>query len=411
MYDVKEIRKQFPMLSSGIKMQNKPLVFLDNCSTTFKPQCVIDAEMEYYTKYNSNSHRGDYDLCYQMDVKVDETRKAVASFINADKNEVVFTEGTTGSLNLVAYGYGLKHLKKGDEIIISEAEHASNILPWFRIAELTGASIKYIPLTSNGRLTSDNLKKVISENTKIISIAQVGNVLGYTTDVKEFAKIAHEYGAIMVVDGAQSVPHMRVNFKDLDIDFLAFSAHKMCGPTGLGVLVGKYNLLLDTDPFICGGGMNSTFFKDGEVNYHLPPSKFEAGTQNLAAIVAFKRAIEFIESIGIDNIHEHDKELISYAIRKLENNDNVIIYNKDSDSGILTFNVKDVFAQDEATLLNYKGIAVRSGEHCAKILVEYLTTKATCRMSTYLYTSKDDIDAFIDAINDGGDILDAYFND
>ena len=411
MYDVKEIRKQFPMLNSGIKMQNKPLVFLDNCSTTFKPQCVIDAEMEYYTKYNSNSHRGDYDLCYNMDVKVDETREAVARFINADKKEVIFTEGTTGSLNLVAYGFGLKHLKKGDEIIISEAEHASNILPWFRIAELTGAVIKYIPLTSDGKLTGDNLKKVISKNTKIVSIAQVGNVLGYTVDVKEFARIAHENDAIMVVDGAQSVPHMRVDFKDLDIDFLAFSAHKMCGPTGLGVLVGKYDLLLDTDPFVCGGGMNSTFFKNGEVNYHLPPSKFEAGTQNLAAIVAFKKAIEFIESIGIDNIHQHDRELISYAISKLENNDTVIIYNKDSDSGILTFNIKNVFAQDEATLLNYKGIAVRSGEHCAKILVEYLTTKATCRMSTYLYTSKEDIDAFIDAINDGGDILDAYFND
>ena len=411
MYDVKEIRKQFPMLNSGIKMQNKPLVFLDNCSTTFKPQCVIDAEMEYYTKYNSNSHRGDYDLCYNMDVKVDETREAVARFINADKKEVIFTEGTTGSLNLVAYGFGLKHLKKGDEIIISEAEHASNILPWFRIAELTGAVIKYIPLTSDGKLTGDNLKKVISKNTKIVSIAQVGNVLGYTVDVKEFARIAHENDAIMVVDGAQSVPHMRVDFKDLDIDFLAFSSHKMCGPTGLGVLVGKYDLLLDTDPFICGGGMNSTFFKNGEVNYHLPPSKFEAGTQNLASIVAFKKAIEFIESIGIDNIHQHDRELISYAISKLENNDTVIIYNKDSDSGILTFNIKNVFAQDEATLLNYKGIAVRSGEHCAKILVEYLTTKATCRMSTYLYTSKEDIDAFIDAINDGGDILDAYFND
>ena len=411
MYDIKEIRKQFPMLSNNIKMQNKPLVFLDNCSTTFKPQCVIDAEMEYYTKFNSNSHRGDYDLCYQMDVMVDQTRKAVARFINSEVNEVVFTEGTTGSLNLVAFGYGLKHLKKGDEIIISEAEHASNILPWFRVAELTGAVIKYVPLTETGRITVDNLKKVISKNTKIVSIAQVGNVLGYTVDVKEFAKVAHEFGAIMVIDGAQSVPHMRVNFKDLDIDFLAFSAHKMCGPTGIGCLVGKYDLLLDTDPFICGGGMNSTFYKNGEVNYHLPPSKFEAGTQNLAAILGFKKAIEFIETIGIDAIHEHDRELISYAISKLENNENFIIYNKDAENGILTFNIKGVFAQDEATLLNYKGIAVRSGEHCAKILDDYLKTKATCRMSTYLYTSKEEIDAFIDAINNGGDILDAYFND
>ena len=411
MYDVYKIREQFPMLSNNLKMQNKPLVYLDNCSTTFKPQCVIDAQMEYYTKYTSNSHRGDYDLLYQMDVKVDEARATIAKFINSEKNEVVFTEGATSALNLVAYGYGLKFLQKGDEIIITEAEHSSNILPWFRVAKLTGAVVKYIPLTSDGKITADNLKKVISKKTKIVSVAQVGNVLGYTTDVKELGKVAHEFGAIMVVDGAQSVPHMRVDFKDLDADFLAFSAHKMCGPTGIGALVGKYNLLLEMDPFLCGGGMNSTFYKNGQVDYHLPPSKFEAGTQNLSAILGFKKAVEFIETVGVDAIHEHDRELIAYAKERLKDNENIIIYNKDSDNGILTFNVKGVFAQDEATLLNYKGIAVRSGEHCAKILVEYLTTRATCRMSTYLYTAKEDIDAFVDAVNEGGDILDAYFND
>ena len=410
MYDVYEIRKQFPMLN-GKKMQNKPLVFLDNCSTTFKPQCVIDAVSEYYTKYNANSHRGDYDLLYQMDVKVDEARKTVANFIGADPREVIFTAGATEALNLVAYGYGLKNLKKGDEIIISYSEHASNVLPWFRIAELTGAVVKYVPLNDKGMLVPENLLKVISKNTKIVSLAQVGNVLGYTIDVKEFAKIAHEYGAVMVVDGAQSVPHMRVNFKDLDIDFLAFSAHKMCGPTGIGALIGKYDLLLNMDPLLCGGGMNSTFKKDGEVDYRLPPEKFEAGTQNLAAILGFKKAVEFIESVGLDAIHEHDRALIQYAIKELEGLDNIIIYNKDSNNGILTFNIKGIFSQDEATLLNYKGIAIRSGEHCAKILDNYLGVKATCRMSTYLYTTKEDIDAFINAIKDGGDILDAYFND
>ena len=396
---------------NGKKMQNKPLVFLDNCSTTFKPQCVIDAVSEYYTKYNANSHRGDYDLLYQMDVKVDEARKTVANFIGADPREVIFTAGATEALNLVAYGYGLKNLKKGDEIIISYSEHASNVLPWFRIAELTGAVIKYVPLNDKGMLVPENLLKVISKNTKIVSLAQVGNVLGYTIDVKEFARIAHEYGAIMVVDGAQSVPHMRVNFKDLDIDFLAFSAHKMCGPTGIGALVGKYDLLLNMDPLFCGGGMNSTFKKDGEVDYRLPPEKFEAGTQNLAAILGFKKTVEFIESVGLDAIHEHDRALIEYAIKELEGLDNIIIYNKDSNNGILTFNIKGIFSQDEATLLNYKGIAIRSGEHCAKILDNYLGVKATCRMSTYLYTTKEDIDAFINAIKDGGDILDAYFND
>lgn len=409
MYDVYKIREQFPMLTNDIKMQKKPLTFLDNCSTTFKPQCVIDAMTDYYTKYNSNSHRGDYDLSVNADTMIENARKEIATFVNAEENEVVFTDGATGALNLVAYGYGLKHLKKGDEIVISVAEHASNVLPWFRIAELTGAVIKYVPI-ENGQILAKNLKKVVSKNTKIVSLAHVGNVLGYVADVKEFAKIAHENGAIMVVDGAQSVPHIATDFKDLDIDFLAFSAHKMCGPTGTGALVGKYNLLLDMDPFTSGGGMNSIFKKDGTVDYRLPPYKFEAGTLNIAGILGFGRAVKFIKEIGVDNIHKRDQELIDYAIKKLEGYENIIIYNKDARNGILTFNIKGVFPQDEATLMNYKGIAIRSGEHCAKLLDNYLETKATCRMSTYLYTTKEEIDTFIDAIINGGDILDAYFN-
>ena len=409
MYDVYKIREQFPMLTNDIKMQKKPLTFLDNCSTTFKPQCVIDAMTDYYTKYNSNSHRGDYDLSVNADTMIENARKEIASFVNAEENEVVFTDGATGALNLVAYGYGLKHLKKGDEIVISVAEHASNVLPWFRIAELTGAVIKYVPI-ENGQILAKNLEKVVSKNTKIVSLAHVGNVLGYIADVKEFARIAHENGAIMVVDGAQSVPHIATDFKDLDIDFLAFSAHKMCGPTGIGALVGKYNLLLDMDPFTSGGGMNSIFKKDGTVDYRLPPYKFEAGTLNIAGILGFGRAVKFIKEIGVDNIHKHDQELIDYTIKKLEGYENIIIYNKDARNGILTFNIKGVFPQDEATLMNYKGIAIRSGEHCAKLLDNYLETKATCRMSTYLYTTKEEIDTFVDAIINGGDILDAYFN-
>ena len=409
MYDVYDIRKQFPMLNNDIKMQNKPLVFLDNCSTTFKPQCVIDAMNDYYTKYNSNSHRGDYDLSVNADMMIEKARKEVASFVNCDEREVVFTYGATSALNLVAYGYGLKFLKKGDEIVLSVAEHASNVLPWFRIAELTGAVIKYVPL-ENGKILPENLKKVVNKTTKIVSLAHIGNVLGYIADVKEFAKIAHANGAIMVVDGAQSVPHVSTNFKDLDVDFLAFSAHKMCGPTGAGALIGKYELLCEMDPFATGGGMNSTFKKDGSVDYRLPPYKFEAGTLNIPAIIGFGKAVEFIKSIGIDNIHKHDQELMEYAINKLENYDNIIIFNKDAKNGILTFNIKGVFPQDEATLMNYKGIAIRSGEHCAKLLDNYLDTKATCRMSTYLYTTKEEIDKFIDAIINGGDILDAYFN-
>ena len=410
MYNVYEIRKHFPMLNSDKKMQGKPLVFLDNCSTSFKPQSVIDSITNYYTNATSNSHRGDYDLCYNMDVLVDNTRKVIAKFINADSREVVFTTGTTGSINLVAWGYGFKHLKKGDEILLTEAEHASNILPWYKIAELTGAVVKFVPLDEKGRLTVENLSKVISNKTKIVSFAHIGNVLGYICDIKSIAKLVHENGAVIVVDGAQSVPHIKTDFKELDIDFLCFSAHKMCGPTGIGALVGKYDLLQDMDPLFMGGGMNVKFNTCGGVEILDAPVKFESGTLNLAGIVGFKAAVEYLDNLGIENIHAHEIELRNYAFDKLKECDNVIIYNKDADVGIITFNIKGVFAQDEATLLNSKGIAVRSGQHCAKVLNDFLGTPATCRASFYLYTTKEEIDVFVDALINGGDFLDAFFS-
>lgn len=409
MYDIKKIREQFPMLNNKT-MQGHPLVYLDNASTTFKPQCVIDATVKYYSDETANHHRGDYDLLFNMDKKVQETRETVARFINSEAREVVFTSGDTMSLNLIALSYGFQFLKKGDEIILSENEHASDLLPWYEVSHLTGAVIKFIPLDKDGCLTVDNLKKIITNKTKVISVAQVSNVLGNVVDIKAFAKVAHENGAILVVDGAQSVPHMKVDFKDSDIDFLTFSGHKMCGPTGIGCLVGKYELLEKMWPYFVGGGMNVSFNKDIEMVPYEPPMRFEAGTQNIAGILGLKAAIEFIESIGVENIHAHDKELCEYALSKLEKCEDVIIYNKNAKNGIITFNRKGVFAQDEATLLNSKGIAIRSGQHCAKILNDYLGTPATCRMSTYLYTSKEDIDSFVDAVINGGDILDAYFN-
>ena len=409
MYDVYKIRKQFPMLNNKT-MQGKPLVYLDNASTTFKPQCVIDAVNKYYTDETANSHRGDYDLLFAMDKRVSDTREVVAKFINCQPNEVVFTAGDTMSLNLIALSYGIPFLKKGDEIIVSEAEHASNLLPWYNLVHMVGAVIKFIPLNEDGALTSDNLLKVISNKTKIVAAAQVSNVLGNVVDVKAFAKIAHEYGAILVVDGAQSVPHLKMDFKDNDIDLLTFSGHKMCGPTGIGCLIGKYDLLCKMQPYYVGGGMNETFNKNLEMVPYEPPMRFEAGTLNIAGICGLKAAVEFLESIGIENIHQHDRELCDYAIRRLEECDDIIIYNKNAKNGIVTFNLKGVFAQDEGTLLNSKGIAVRTGQHCAKILKDYLGTVATVRMSTYLYTTKEDIDAFVDALKDGGDILDAYFN-
>ena len=409
MVDFKKIRNDFPMLKDK-KMQGHDLVYLDNASTTFKPKCVIDEMNKYYLEMNANSHRGDYDLCYNMDVEVLNARKTIAEFINSDVNEVVFTSGDTEALNLIAYGYCLNYLKKDDVILISEAEHASNTLPWFRIAELTGCKVEFVSI-KNRKITVKAVKEAFNryKNIKLVTLAHVGNVLGYEIDAKEIAKVCHTNGALFVLDGAQSVPHMKVDFKDLDVDFLAFSAHKMCGPTGIGCLVAKYGLLQKMSPFHLGGGMNVAFKKDGTVEPLDAPSKFEAGTLNLSGIMGFKKAVEYLSNIGMDNIHKHDQELFDYAISKLENADNVIIYNKDSRNGIISFNIKGVFAQDEATLLNSKGIAVRSGQHCAKMINDVIGDVATVRMSTYFYTSKEEIDVFVDAIINGGDILDAYF--
>lgn len=397
------------MLRNHIQMQGKPLIWLDNASTTFKPDCVREAVDFYYTNETSNSHRGDYDLCAVVDKKINETRETVAAFINCKPNEVVFTSGTTNSLNLVAFGYGAKYLTKDDEILLTEAEHASNVLPWYKVHEMTGATIKFIPLDEEGRLTPENLRKTITKKTKIVSVAMVTNVLGYIAPIKELAKICHEFGALLVCDGAQSVPHIRTDVQDLDCDFLAFSGHKLCGPTGIGVLYGKFPLLCKMEPFMTGGGMNAKFDLCGDVAYLEPPLRFEAGTQNIEGILGLKAAIDYINKLGIDNIEAYEAELKRYAVSELEKTGNAIIYNPHSEAGIVTFNIKDVFAQDAATFLNSRGIACRSGQHCAKILINFLKTVATVRASFYFYTTKEDIDALVDAVKHGKEFLDAYF--
>ena len=411
MYNLDEVRKQFPMLDNKI-MQGKPLVFLDNASTTFKPQSVIDAMDDYYSNYTANSHRGDYDLCNKVDNAVYEARKTLAKFVNASVDEVVFTSGDTEALNLIAYGYALPLLKKGDVILLSESEHASNVLPWYRICELTGAKIKFVSLDNN-RVTVNKVKEAFNtyKNIKIVSFAHVGNVLGYRIDAKAIAKVAHEHNAVLVLDGAQSVPHIKTDFKDIDCDFLTFSAHKMCGPTGTGALIAKHEILEKMSTFHLGGGMNVTFSNDQSYIPLEAPHKFEAGTLNIAGIIGFKAAIDFITSLGLENIQQHEEELFEYAVSQLESVPDIIIYNKDSNSGIVSFNRNGIFPQDEATLLNSKGIAVRSGQHCAKMIGNVLGTIASVRASFYLYTSKEDIDVLINELKKGGDILDAYFSD
>ena len=406
MFDVYKLRKDFPMLNNP----ENEYTFLDNASTTFKPQCVIDAINLYYTRYTANSHRGDYDNSVIVDNMVEGTRKKVAKFLNASENEVVFTSGTTMSVNLIAYGYAMKFLKRGDEILIEEAEHASNTLPWFKVAEKVGAVVKFIPLNEKGRVTKENLVKSLSNRTKIVALAGVTNVLGYKIDIKEFAKEAHKVGALFALDGAQSVPHEKTDFKDLDIDFLSFSAHKMLGPTGVGCLVAKYELLEKMDSFLVGGGMNVTFSKNVSVEILNPPRKFEAGTINIAGIIGFGAAIDYLNNVGMDNIEAYETELKRYAVSKMSELDDIVIYNKESEAGIVTFNRKGVFPQDEGTLLNYRKIALRSGQHCAKMLGDYLGCDATLRASFYFYTTKEDIDYFISVLKEKGDILDAYFN-
>ena len=406
--DIESIRAQFPMLQ-GKTMQGHPLVFLDNASTTFKPECVLSAMDRYYREETSNSHRGDYDLCNIADRSILYARRVMADFINAEENEVVFTSGATDSLNLVAYGYALKFLKPGDEILISKAEHASNVLPWYRVAELTGAKIAFVELDQEKRIALENVKKALTERTKIVSLAYIGNVLGYIAPIKEIVRLAHEKGAVVCVDGAQSVPHIVTDVKDLDCDFLAFSGHKMCGPTGIGVLYGKYDLLCAMDPFETGGGMNVKFYPDGRATYLLPPMKFEAGTLNIAGIIGLAAATEFLQGVGMDDIMAHEHEMKRYAVAELKKTGMVTIYNEGSKAGIVTFNIDGVFAQDAGTFLNSKGIACRSGQHCAKMLNDELGTVATLRASFYLYNTKEEVDALVDAVKQGGNFLDAYF--
>ena len=407
MFNIKKIRSFFPMLN--VKMQKKKLIFFDNAATTFKPISVIKEIEKYYLKQTSNSNRGDYDLCFNVNKIIDDTRKLVAKFINArQKKEIIFTSGTTMSINLIAFCYGMQFLKPGDEILLTEAEHASNALPWFNIAKIKKLKINFIPLTKEGKLTLENVKKTINNNTKIIAIASITNVLGFTTPIKEITKFAHSKNIIVACDGAQYVPHKQTNVLELGVDFLSFSAHKMCGPTGIGILYGRDEILKKMRPFFTGGGMNDNFDKNGNVTYLEHPEKFEAGTLNISGIFGLKAAIKFLMKIGMKNIEKYEKQLRDYAIKKMKKNNDLIIYNLNADSSIITFNKKNVFSQDEATFLNSKGIAIRSGKHCAKML-EKLKISNTLRASFYFYNTKKEIDTFIKVLKEK-DFLNVYYS-
>ena len=385
--------KDFNILSSGI-------TYLDNAATTFKPKCVIDAVCDYYMNYSANAHRGDYDISLIVDDKIRETREKVAKFINAkNTNEIVFTSGATEGLNMIIKGFFLNYLKSGDEILTTKAEHASLILPWFEVAKKTNCKIIYVDLQDDLSLTLDAVKRKITKNTKVISLAHVTNVIGDVRPIKEIIKYAHEKGIIVVVDGAQSVPHDKIDVQDMDADFLVFSAHKMLGPTGVGVLYGKKELLNKMEPLITGGGMNKYFDSLMNIEYKDIPEKLEAGTLNIAGIIGFGRAVDYLNELGIENVHKYEVDLKKYAVNELSKLKNVTIYNKDTPNGIITFNVNKVPSKDVGAYLNKENICVRVGSHCAKILSEVLGVKSTCRCSLYFYNTKEDVDKLVDALD------------
>ncbi len=395
MLDVEKIRQDFPMFRN-----NPDLIYFDSAATSLKPQCVIDAVVDFYAKHTSNIHRGDYAIAVQNDRLYDGCRKIVADFIHCEPEDVVYTYNVSHSLNQIVYGLSKGFLKEGDVVLTTMAEHASNLLPWFRLEKELGIRIEYIPTDSQANIHIEDFSKAMHAGVKVVAVAQVTNVLGSIQPIKQMSAIAHQYGALMVVDGAQSVPHMPVNVKDLDVDFLGFSAHKMCGPGGVGVLYGKKELLEKLNPVFEGGDMNARFNKEGDVILKEAPVKFEAGTPNIEGVIGMGAAIQYLSSIGMDEIHAYEVELRSYFCEKMKQLPNIELLNPDNESGPIDFNVKGVFAQDAAGYLAAKNIAVRSGNHCAKILHEIVGTDQSVRASLYFYNTKEEVDRFVEVAKD-----------
>ena len=390
-----DYRNDFPLL-----MQNK-IIYIDNAATSQRPQCVIDAEGDFYKNYNANPLRGLYSLSVEATEVYENAREAVRKFIGAEKsNEIIFTRNTTESLNLVAYSYGLSNVKKGDEIVVSIMEHHSDLLPWQMVAKTCGAELKFIECAKDGSIDLEKVKELITSRTKIVAMTQVSNVLGREYPVKEIAKLAHEKGAVMVVDGAQSTPHMRVDVTDLDADFFAFSGHKLLAPMGIGVLYGKEELLEKMPPFLSGGEMIDSVTRTSAVYAELP-HKFEAGTVNAAGAAGLKAAIDYIEKVGFDYIGEREIALTSRAIEKMKKNPHVNIIgseNADEHTGIVTFTIDNVHPHDISEILAADGIAVRAGHHCAQPLLTHLGLNSTARASFAFYNTEDEVDKFTDSV-------------
>ena len=393
------------MNRDDFEILKKNIIYFDNGATTLKPNSVRNAIIKYYDEYTANAHRGDYKTSVIVDNLYEEAREKVARFINAnEKSEIVFTSGTTNSMNMLVFGFFKDYLKEDDEVLITLSEHASNIVPWFILEKEIGIKVKYIDLDDNHAVTIDNVKKSITDKTKVISIAMTTNVVGDTRPIKEISKIAHNNNILLVVDAAQGIAHNKIDVQDMDIDFLAFSGHKMYGPTGIGVLYGKFDLLDKVKPFNYGGGMNAIFTKDGYVELREIPTRLEGGTPNIEGVLGLSSATQYINSIGIDNINKYEKELRRYLINKLEKLDFIEIYNKNIDTNIVVFNIKGVFAQDTAVYLDKYNICVRAGNHCAKILDNELNISNTVRISLSFYNNKEEIDLLINVLKNSENI-------
>lgn len=403
--DVNKIRADFPILER--KINNYPLVYFDNAATSQKPIQVINAVADFYKNHNANVSRAVHTLSQEATLMQQASREKVAKFVNARRaSEIVFVRGTTEAINLVAYSLGLHELKRGDEVLVSVMEHHSNLVPWSILSQLRGFRVKYVNAKSDGSLDCGDLENKLSSKTKLVSLTQVSNVTGQINDVKSVAKLAHDAGALMLVDGAQSVPHLPVNVQDLDVDFLAFSGHKMLGPTGIGALYGKAEILEKMTPFQGGGSMISDVSYSEEnqqcnVSFNVVPDKFEAGTPDTAGIIGLGAAVDYLQAIGIKEVLGHEKQLTDYAIKRLSELKNVVVYghgDKADSAGIIPFNVDGISSNDVALFLDNFGIAIRSGFHCAQPLHQAFKLQSTARASFYLYNTLEEIDRFVDTL-------------
>ena len=400
-----EIKKDFPIL------EKRDISYLDSGATTQKPNQVIDEIEKYYKNYNANPHRGAYSLSIEATEEYENTRTKIAKFINAkNREEIIFTKNATESLNLIAYSYGLENLKKDDEIVISIMEHHSNLVPWQNVAKTTGAKLNYMYINNEFELSDEEIESKITDKTKIVGITHVSNVLGTVNNVEKIIKYAHKKGAIVIIDGSQSIPHMKIDVQKMNPDFFVFSGHKMLAPLGIGVLYGKKELLNKMNPFLMGGDMIEYVYEQ-DTTFAPLPNKFEAGTQNVEGVIGLGAAIDYIEKIGYDNINILETEIVDYARQELNKLDFITLYmtpNKKNHQGVISFNIKGVHPHDVASILDGNGVCVRSGNHCAQPLMRYLGIDSTCRASFYIYNTIEDVDRLVDALKKAYGMFEKY---